>query len=95
MMGIGERRGMLHYFMSAHAPAMVAFQRADGKPAETRAQIIHSEVMPLNRPDFAHLVDFVPGLTPNHIAFAFDFGGAGGEAEIRLTFPRMHDAERG
>ena len=85
--------GMLSYTMSAHAPEMVAFMRVNGLPTDTKAQIIYSEVTPLKRLAYAHLVDFVPGVTPYHIALAVDFGGAGGEAELRLTFQRMHDAE--
>lgn len=85
--------GQLHYTMSAQAPEMVAFMQTNGMPVDTKAQISYAEVSPLQRLAYSHLVDFVPGVAPYHTALAVDFTTQGDDAEMHLTFQRMHDAE--
>lgn len=84
--------GMLHYTMSAQAPEMVAYMRANGLAVDTKAQITYAEVTPLKRLAYSHLVDFVPGVAPYSTALAVDFRADGDFAEMHLTFQRMHDA---
>ena len=83
--------GQLRYTMTAHQPDMVAFMQANGMPVETRAVITYAEVTPMMRLAYAHLVDFVPGVAPYSTALAVDFQALGDQAEMRLTFQRMHD----
>ena len=85
--------GMLHYTMTAEAPDMVAFMKANGMPVATPAQVTYSEVSPLKRLAYAHLVDFVPGHEPYHTAYAVEFTADGDHSEMHLTFQRLHDAE--
>lgn len=85
--------GALHYTMTAHQPEMVAFMRANGMPVDTVAEVTYSEVTPMTRLAYAHLVDFVPGVAAYSTALAVDFSADGDHAEMRLTFQRMHDAE--
>lgn len=85
--------GSLHYTMSAQAPEMVAYMQANGMPVDTKAQITYAEVTPLKRLAYSHLVDFVPGVAPYSTALAVDFHSDGDQAEMQLTFQRMHDAE--
>jgi uncharacterized protein YndB with AHSA1/START domain len=85
--------GVLHYTMTAITPEMVVFMQSSGMPAATPAQATYSEVTPLRRLAYANLVDFIPGVAPYHTALAVDFESFGAEAEMRLTFQRMHDAE--
>jgi uncharacterized protein YndB with AHSA1/START domain len=85
--------GTLRYTMTAVAPEMVAFMQANGMPTATPAEVTYSEVTPLRRLAYAHLVDFVPGVAPYSTALAVDFRQDGGQAEMVLTFQRMHDAE--
>jgi uncharacterized protein YndB with AHSA1/START domain len=84
--------GVLDYTMTATAPEMVAYMQANGMPTATKAQITYSEVTPIKRLAYAHLVDFIPGTAPYHTALAVDFSAHGTDAEMRLTFQRMHDA---
>ncbi len=85
--------GLLRYTMTAVQVEMVAFMRANGLPTATPAEVTYSEITPLRRLAYAHLVDFVPGVAPYHTALAVDFAAHGDDAEMRLTFQRMHDAE--
>ena len=85
--------GVLRYTMSAQAPEMVAYMQANGMPVDTKAEITYAEVTPLRRLAYSHLVDFVPGVAPYHTALAVEFSAQGEEAEMCLTFQRMHDAE--
>lgn len=85
--------GMLRYTMTAVDPEMVAFMQSHGMPTATPAEITYSEVTPLRRLAYAHLVDFVPGQPPYSTALAVDFSDAGGVVDMQLTFQRMHDAE--
>ena len=96
--------GLLHYTMTAQQPAMVAFMtaigmtaigmHAIGMPVATVAQVTCSEVTPLRRLAYSHLVDFVPGVAPYHTAFAVEFTADGAACEMRLSFQRMHDTDR-
>ena len=85
--------GKLNYTMTAHQPEMVAFMQANGMPVDTVATVTYSEVTPLKRLAYEHLVDFVPGVAPYSTALAVEFSAEGDHAEMRLTFQRMHDAE--
>ncbi len=85
--------GRLHYTMTAHQPEMVAFMQVNGMPVATRAAVTYSEVTPLKRLAYEHLVDFVPGVAPYSTALAVEFNTLGDQAEMQLSFQRMHDAE--
>ena len=90
--------GLLHYTMTAQQPAIVAFMTAIGMPAigmpvATVAQVTCSEVTPLRRLAYSHLVDFVPGVAPYHTALAVEFTADGAACEMRLSFQRMHDTD--
>ena len=85
--------GMLHYTMTAQVPQMVAYMQANGLAVDTRAQITYAEVTPRKRLAYSHLVDFVPGVAPYSAALAVDFRAEGDQAEMHLTFQRLHDAE--
>ncbi len=85
--------GTVAYTMTAMAPEMVAYMKTHAMPTATKAHITYSEVTPLRRLAYAHLVDFIPGTAPYSTALAVDFSAEGAEAEMRLTFQRMRDAE--
>ena len=85
--------GRLSYVMEARAPEMVAYMKANGMPTATPAEVTYSEVTPLRRLAYQHLVDFVPGVAPYSTALAVEFRQDGDQAEMALTFQRMHDAE--
>ena len=64
-----------------------------GMPVATPAMVTYSEISPLKRLAYNHLVDFVPGVPPYHTALAVDFAEADDHSTMVLTFQRMHDAE--
>ena len=85
--------GTLRYVMTAVDPQMVAFMQSHGMPVATPAQVTYTEVSPLRRLAYAHLVDFVPGLAAYSTALAVEFSTSAGVVDMRLSFQRMHDAE--
>lgn len=58
--------GLLHSTMTAQQPEMAANTTA----VNTTAAITCTEVTPLKRLAYAHLVDFVPGVAPCSTALA-------------------------
>lgn len=85
--------GMLRYTMTAVDPQMIAFMQSHGMPTATPAQVTYTEVAPLCRLAYDHLVDFVPGQKPYATALAVDFTTDAGVVDMVLTFQRLHDAE--
>jgi uncharacterized protein YndB with AHSA1/START domain len=71
---------------------MVAFMQANGMPVATPCSVTYREVTPERRLAYENLVDFVPGVAPYSTALAVEFQQHGDQAEMVLTFERMHDA---
>ena len=85
--------GALRYVMTALAPEMVAFMKANGMPTATPAQATYDAVQPMTRLAYRPLVDFVPGRAAYETRRVVEFLADGDAVTMRLTFDSMHDAE--
>jgi uncharacterized protein YndB with AHSA1/START domain len=85
--------GLLHYAMTATAPAQVAFMKNAGMPLTTQARINYKEVIPQRRLAYTHLADFIPGVEPYDVATVVEFHTNGPSVRMVLTFDPMHDEQ--
>lgn len=85
--------GELRYAMTAVAPEMVGFMKAQGMPTTTESRVTYTEVVPHERLAYLHLADFVPGVAPYDVATTVELFAAGGGVRMVITLDRMHDDE--
>jgi uncharacterized protein YndB with AHSA1/START domain len=83
--------GLLRYTMTATAAPMIAFMEQHGMPLATEATITYTEVTPVRRLAYVHLVDFVPGLESYDVATVVELHGEDGDVRMVLSFDPMHD----
>lgn len=85
--------GELHYDMIAASSEILAFMKVANAPTSTPARATFTEVIPLSRLAYEHLVDFVPGVEPYNISYLVELQPSKHGTLLRLTFDPMHDKE--
>ena len=83
--------GRLQYTMTATAAPQVAFMHANGMPIATEATITYSEVTPMTRLAYVHLVDFVPDVAAYDVATVVELVEQEHGVRLLLTLDPMHD----
>ena len=83
--------GELHYDMIAVAPEQIAFMNRSGMPVSQRCRLTYTEITPLRRLSYVHLVDFVPGVEPYELVHVVDLHPTARGVRMVLTFEAMHD----
>jgi hypothetical protein len=83
--------GELKYVMTATASPQVAFMKQAGMPLSTEAMITFTEVLPLRRLGYLHLVDFVPGVAPYEVATLVELHPIAEGVRMILALDPMHD----
>jgi len=77
--------------MSATGRAQLEFMKKAGMPLTNEHLIVYTEVVPMSRLGFSHLVDFVPGIEPYDVAILVEIRETMRDVRIVLTIDRMHD----
>jgi uncharacterized protein YndB with AHSA1/START domain len=85
--------GELRYAMTAVNPPQVEFMKQHGMPLTTEACLTFTEVVPLSRLAYLHLIDFVPGVEPYQVLHVVDLERVGRQVRMRLTIEAMHNDE--
>ena len=84
--------GVLDYVMVAQDPAMVDYLRANDMPSETPVTLTFTEVTPMTRLAWRHVVDFIPDHPPYDTDHVLDLTQDGDAVHLRVSIGRMHDA---
>jgi uncharacterized protein YndB with AHSA1/START domain len=85
--------GALHYDMIAEAPADLATRSQLALPPSSSVRARFTECIPCRRLVLAHVIDFVPGVTPYEQAITVDFFPAGDAVRMVTTIEAMHSEE--
>jgi uncharacterized protein YndB with AHSA1/START domain len=84
-------RGELAYTMTAVQPDQVDFLRKAGMPVASEHLVTYTEVAPLRRLAYRHLVDFVPGVKPYDVTTVVELDARPEGVRMILTIDAMHD----
>ena len=85
--------GTLHYDMIALAPADIAKRHELGLAPSSSVRARFTEFKPYQRLILAHVVDFVPGVTPYEQLIAVEFFPAGDTVRMVTTIEPLHNEE--
>lgn len=83
--------GELDYAMTATAPDQVEFLRKAGMPVTSEHRLAYTDVVPMERLAFNHLVDFVPNVPPYEASTTVEFNTGRQGVRMVLTLDAMHD----
>ena len=86
-------RGELLYTMTAIDPPQVAFMKKAGMPLSHDARITYIDIVPLQRLEYVHLADFIPGVDPYDVATVVELHATADSVRMLLTFDAMHNEE--
>ncbi len=81
------------YIMIAVGPEQVEFLRKAGMPLESEDRLTLTEMVPMRRLAYTHLIDFLPGVTPYPAAMEVEFSRVDGGARMVVTMDVMHDEQ--
>ena len=83
--------GELRYTMTATAKPQVEFMKRAGMPLTAEHQVVYTEVVPLSRLGFSHLVDFIPDVESYDVAVLVELHETTKGVRVVLAIDRMHD----
>jgi len=83
--------GELAYAMIATAAEQIEFMKKAGMSVTTEHRLTYTEVLPMRRLGYEHVVDFVPGVKPYQVTTAVELRPTAGGVRMVLTFDAMHD----
>ena len=83
--------GRLDYVMIADTPQMADFMKANGMPAEIPTSLTYTEIVPMTRLGFSHVVNFVPGHPPYEVHDLIELAQMGDSVHLTARVGRMHD----
>jgi uncharacterized protein YndB with AHSA1/START domain len=83
--------GELEYAMMATAPEQVEFLRKAGMPVTNEHRLSYTDVVPMERLAFNHLVDFVPNVPSYEATTTVEFDTDPQGVRMVLTLDAMHD----
>jgi uncharacterized protein YndB with AHSA1/START domain len=83
--------GELAYAMIATAPDQVEFLRKAGMPVTNELRLAYTDVVPMERLAFNHLVDLVPNVPPYEASTTVEFNTGRQGVRMVLTLDAMHD----
>jgi uncharacterized protein YndB with AHSA1/START domain len=83
--------GTLHYDMIAVEPEDITARKQLALPQSSSVRARFTELTPYRRLVLAHVIDFVPGVTPYEQAITVDFFPADDTVRMVTTIEAMHD----
>ena len=85
--------GELLYAMTATGPDQIKFMKSAGMPLTTEARVTYTEVSPMRRLAYTHLVDFVPGVEAYNVATVVEFSVERDCVRMVIHVDAMHSEE--
>jgi len=86
-----EVGGETVYSMTATGADQIDFLRKAGMPLKTEDRLTLTELVPMKRLAYTHLIDFLPGVAPYRAALQADFASVPEGARMTVTMDVMHD----
>ena len=85
--------GELLYAMTATGPDQIKFMKSAGMPLTTEARVTYTEVSPMRRLAYTHLVDFVPGVEAYDVATIVEWFVERNRVRMVVHLDAMHSEE--
>lgn len=85
--------GELVYAMTATAPPQIEFMKRAGMPLTTEARLTYTEVSPMQRLGYIHLVDFIPEVEAYDVATVVEFHAERNRVRMVVHLDAMHSDE--
>jgi uncharacterized protein YndB with AHSA1/START domain len=85
--------GQLLYAMTASEPPQIEFMKRAGMPLTTEARVTYTEVSPMQRLAYIHLVDFVPGVEAYDVATVVELHAERNRVRMVVHVNAMHSDE--
>ena len=85
--------GELLYAMTATGPNQIKFMKSAGMPLTTEARVSYTEVSPMRRLAYTHLVDFVPGVEAYDVATIVECFAERNRVRMVVHLDAMHSEE--
>ena len=85
--------GELHYAMTATAPPQVEFMKRAGMPLTTEARLTYTEVNPMQRLAYVHVIDFIPEVEAYDVATIVEFSAERNRVRMVVHLDAMHSDE--
>jgi uncharacterized protein YndB with AHSA1/START domain len=83
--------GILEYTMTCKGAEQIEFMKSAGRPLSSDHRATYTEVVPLRRLAYGHVVDFIPGSKPYDVSHLVELHPAPEGVRMVLTFDAMHD----
>lgn len=85
--------GELLYAMTATGPSQIEFMKRAGMPLTTEARLTYTEVIPMERLAYIHLVDFIPEVEAYDVATVVEFRAGRNCVQMVVHLDAMHSDE--
>ena len=85
--------GELLYAMTATGPSQIEFMKRSGMPLTTEARLTYTEVSPMQRLAYIHLVDFIPEVEAYDVATVVEFYAERNRVQMVVHLDAMHSDE--
>jgi uncharacterized protein YndB with AHSA1/START domain len=85
--------GELLYAMTATAPPQVEFMKRAGMPLTTEARLTYTEVNPMRRLAYVHVIDFIPEVEAYDVATVVEFTAERNLVRMAVLLDAMHSNE--
>lgn len=85
--------GELLYAMTATGPSQIEFMNRAGMPLTTEARLTYTEVSPMQRLAYIHLVDFIPEVEAYDVATVVEFHAERNRVQMVVHLDAMHSDE--
>ncbi|HZN94116.1 MAG TPA: SRPBCC domain-containing protein [Myxococcales bacterium] len=83
--------GELRYAMTAVAAEQIEYLKRAGMPLTNEHRITFTEIVPLRRLAYTHVVDFVPGVQHYDVSTVVELHSSAQGVRMVLTIDAMHD----
>jgi uncharacterized protein YndB with AHSA1/START domain len=85
--------GELLYAMTATGPGQIEFMKRAGMPLTTEARLKYTEVSPMQRLAYVHLVDFIPEVEAYNVATVVELHAERNRVRMVVYLDAMHSDE--
>jgi uncharacterized protein YndB with AHSA1/START domain len=85
--------GELLYTMTATGPSQIEFMKRAGMPLTTEARLTYTEVSPMHRLAYIHLIDFIPEVEAYDVATVVEFHAERNRVRMVVQLDAMHSDE--
>ena len=85
--------GEMLYAMMATGPGQIQFMKDAGMPLTTEARVTYTEVVPMRRLAYTHLINFIPGVEAYDVATVVEFSVERDHVRMVIHLDAMHSEE--